>query len=71
MPTPTTSTTPTRLIRRREVQARVGLSRSSIYALMADKRFPAPVRLSERAIAWREEDIEAWISSRPSVRTTG
>lgn len=65
MPTPN----PTRLLRRPEVQARVGLSRSSIYALLAQGRFPMPVRLSDRAIAWRESDIEVWIASRPSVRT--
>lgn len=27
--------------------------------------FPPPIQLSERMIAWREEDVEEWIRSRP------
>lgn len=54
----------TSVLRRRDVEARVGLSRSSIYALMARSEFPKPVRLSARAVAWREADIERWLSER-------
>ena len=27
--------------------------------------FPEPVALSDRRIAWREDEIEAWLASRP------
>lgn len=54
----------TRVLRRPDVQARTGLSRSSIYRLMDLGLFPRPVRLNTRAVAWREDDIEAWIASR-------
>jgi predicted DNA-binding transcriptional regulator AlpA len=33
---------------------------------MADGSFPRPVRVSERAVRWRLEDIEGWRDSLPS-----
>jgi prophage regulatory protein len=42
----------------------VPLSRSPIYELIADKRFPAPVKPSERASAWNADEVEAWVDAR-------
>ncbi len=42
-----------------------GLSRSTLYRLIADEQFPRPVRLGPRAVAWRRADIEAWGEARP------
>jgi predicted DNA-binding transcriptional regulator AlpA len=36
------------------------LKRTAIEELIKQKRFPAPIRLSERRKAWKEEDIIAW-----------
>lgn len=44
---------------------RVGLSRASIYKRMDAGDFPRPIRLSDRAVGWTEEQISAWESSRP------
>lgn len=41
------------------------LSRSSIYAAIAEGRFPAPVRIGARSVAWRSEEIETWKQTRP------
>lgn len=41
-----------------------GLARSTIFKLISDERFPAPLKLTQRAIAWRLTDIEQWIASR-------
>ena len=54
----------TRLIRRPDVQHVTGLSRSTIYAMMAEGTFPKPVKLGKRAVAWREADVTAWLESR-------
>ena len=48
------------LMRLPQVQREVALCRSSIYAAIAEGRFPSPVRISRRAVAWRAEDIDAW-----------
>lgn len=44
-----------------------GLGRSTIYRLMAEDKFPSPVRLAKRAIAWRRTDVERWSEDRPTV----
>lgn len=44
-----------------------GLGRSTIYRLMAEEQFPAAVRLSKRAVAWRRVDLEQWSAGRPTV----
>ncbi len=52
------------ILRRKQVEKRVGLSRSTIYAKIAAGEFPAPIALSARAVGWLESDIIAWIESR-------
>lgn len=50
------------------------LSRSSIYAAIGDGRFPPPVRIGARSVAWRSEEIEAWKRTRPpslKIRAVG
>lgn len=55
--------------RRREVEKLTGLSRSTLYDQMAKGCFPRPVRLTQRAVAWRAEDVAEWLASRPSADT--
>jgi prophage regulatory protein len=56
-----------RLIRLPEVKHLTGLPRSTIYRLMHLGSFPHPVKLAERAIAWKSGDIEIWMEGlRPS-----
>jgi len=53
-----------RFIRRRQVEERTGLGRSSIYAKILLNEFPRPISLGARAVAWLESDIDEWIRSR-------
>lgn len=46
------------------VKSMVGLSRSTIYALMAAGKFPKSISLGERSVGWLEADIQEWIDSR-------
>lgn len=52
------------ILRRKQVQERIGLARSSLYALIASNQFPRPVQLSARAVGWRESDVNTWLESR-------
>lgn len=52
------------LLRKKQVQERVGLSRSEIYRLMKLGRFPKSVPLGERIRAWDADSVEAWIQER-------
>ena len=51
-----------RVIRRKEVERLTGLGASSIYALMEKGQFPRPLQISERTVAWRLVEIEAWLA---------
>ena len=52
------------ILRRREVESRTGLSRSTIYLAMSRGNFPKPVKLGERAVGWLESDIDDWLTQR-------
>jgi prophage regulatory protein len=41
-----------------------GLCRSSIYEGVSAGTFPAPIKISVRAIGWRESDLMAWLETR-------
>lgn len=47
-----------------DVLSRIGYSRSTIYQLIAEGKFPKPISLGGRAVAWLESDIDAWIAAR-------
>lgn len=53
-----------RILRRPDVEARTGLSRSTIYLMMSRGDFPKPIRLGERAVGWSEQSISDWLNSR-------
>lgn len=55
---------PQKLLRRADVEARTGLSRSTIYAWMEKGSFPKPMKLGARLVAWRETDIDAWVEGK-------
>ena len=59
-----TSAKPGKLLRLPAVEERTGFKKSSVYAGVKAGTFPAPVRLSARAVGWREEDLDKWISER-------
>ncbi len=48
------------LLRLPQVIARTTRSKPSIYADIKAGRFPAPVKIGIRAVAWRSTDLEAW-----------
>jgi prophage regulatory protein len=54
-------------LRLRTVLHVTGLSRSTLYRLMACDQFPRPVQLGPRAVAWRRADLDAWSEARPTT----
>jgi prophage regulatory protein len=47
------------------------LSRSSLYALAKLGKFPAPIKLSERAVGWSAAEVNAWLAERAAQRAGG
>lgn len=60
------------ILRRKQVEARTGLSRSTIYAKLwrnpkrpgnYDPTFPKPISLGPKAVGWIESEVEAWLAA--------
>lgn len=52
------------ILRRKQVEQRTGLSRSTLYLKISNKEFPASVSLGARAVGWLEADVDAWLRER-------
>lgn len=50
------------LLRLNEVLKRIPISRTSLYDGVKLGLYPAPIRIGKRTVAWRESEINAWIS---------
>lgn len=48
-----------------------GRSKSFIYDAIKKGRFPKPVKIGKRAVAWRMEDIEKWADNLSNERQKG
>lgn len=61
---------PLRIVRLKDVQQRIGVSRPTIYrwldkaAKNYDPTFPRPVSLGANSIGWVESELDAWLQSR-------
>ncbi|CAE6816623.1 hypothetical protein R69658_05656 [Paraburkholderia aspalathi] len=56
------------ILRRKQVEAVTGLSRSTIYQRIKDKTFPPAVQLGARAVGWRAGDIDAFLTNPAGYR---
>lgn len=58
-------------LRRKQVETRTGLSRSTIYQYIKGGAFPKPVPLGPRAVGWLESDVRDWIAARVRSARSG
>ncbi|MBZ9557328.1 AlpA family phage regulatory protein [Halomonas coralii] len=62
------------MLRIKELTVRVGLSRSAIYSKLDpgsaafDPTFPKQIKLGSRAVAWMEEEVDAWLCQQAGQR---
>lgn len=54
----------TNLIRLSEVMKRTSFSRAWLYRLLKEERFPKPVKIGIRSIAFVESEVDQWINER-------
>jgi prophage regulatory protein len=57
-----------RILRRKQVQERTGLSRSTIYLRITQGTFPKTISLGARAVGWLESEIDEWLDARVALR---
>lgn len=53
-----------RLLRLPEVEALVGIRKSSIYVLMKQGKFPRCIHITSRLAAWPESAVYQWVQDR-------
>ena len=53
-----------RLLRRRDVEALLSLSRSAIYARLKAGTFPRPINIGSGSVRWLESEIVEWMQQR-------
>ena len=52
------------ILRRWQVEAKTGLSRSTLYLFMDEGKFPRPITLGVRSVGWVESEIDSWLVDR-------
>jgi len=52
-----------------DVMVATALSRSSIYDFIKRGKFPAPIKLSERAVGWLASEVDGWLTQRAELRS--
>lgn len=68
MATANPTTNPVRFLRLPEVISQCGLSRSTLYDAIKQGRFPAPVPLGAKSVAWLSTEIDHWMAERIAAR---
>lgn len=53
-----------KLLRFEQIVKLTGLSRTTLWRLEKQGQFPKRVKLSTRAVAWRETEVHQWIAER-------
>jgi len=57
---PRTTESMPRFLRLPAVLLATGLARSTLYRMVAEHTFPAPVKLARRAVGWCDDDVRQW-----------
>jgi prophage regulatory protein len=52
----------------KELKEILGLGTRTIYRMISDNKFPKPIKLTERTVAWRMSTINEWVESRENKK---
>lgn len=58
------------ILRRKQVEREVGLSRTTIYRRIKDGTFPPPVKLGLGSVGWRIADIDLFLTNPAGYRVS-
>ena len=53
-----------RLIGRKEVLILIGISNATLWRWIKSGRFPAPLKIGKKKVAWRSSVLATWIAQR-------
>ncbi|MCO5157569.1 MAG: AlpA family phage regulatory protein [Aquamicrobium sp.] len=56
------------LLTARQVMDRLGVSRSTLYAMIRADEFPKPIQITRGRVGWIMQEVEEWFAERSSLR---
>jgi prophage regulatory protein len=56
------------IMRLREVIEQTGLSRSTIYNLISQGKFPKQIELGARSVGWVDTEVDEWLEAKVAHR---
>jgi prophage regulatory protein len=59
------------ILRTADVTRLTGISRTTIWREERAGRFPSRIRLGANSVGWLEDEVRAWLESRPRGMTAG
>ena len=57
-----------RIMRLKEVIEKTGLSRSTIYNLISQGKFPKQIELGARSVGWVDTEVDEWLKAKVAYR---
>ena len=57
-----------KILRKKDVATKVGLSAVHLMRLVKAEKFPVPLRLGPASIGWLENEVNDWIQGRADLR---
>lgn len=54
----------TTILRRRQVEARTGFPRSTLYLKISQGEFPRPIKIGARAVGWVAAEVDNWLEEK-------
>lgn len=62
----------TGFLRERQLRPHIlPVAHSTFWRMVAEGRFPKPIKLSERVTVWRAEEVAAWIAAQGHAASVG
>ncbi len=58
-----------KLVRKADLIEMIGVSETTLDRMVKAERFPPPMRIGARAVAWTEDEVREWIEARKAERT--
>ena len=59
-----------KILKLKEVEHKIGLKKTSIYHMVDQKTFPAPIKLGPRSTGWVESELDDWVNEKIKERDT-
>lgn len=59
--------TPKRVLNQKDVLSLIGISKTTLWRMIASGKFPPPIKIGERLNGWRVEVFEQWLAAKGGV----